>query len=82
MTQERVIQVDVNKLKELFSKFNDRDNMFGLLSSCQSLEYRLDENKMFSLAQAITETDKKINNVNKTLLEIRKMLISGGCLLD
>lgn len=82
MSKEKVIQVDVDKLKELFSKFNERNNMFGLLDSCKSLEYRLDENKFFSLSETIMETDRKIRNVNNTLLEIRKMLISGGCVLD
>jgi len=79
---EKIIQVDMNKLKELFSKFNDRNNMYGLINSCKSLEYRLDENKWFTLSQTIIETSERVDNVNNTLLEIRKLLISGGCLLD
>ncbi len=82
MTQEKIIQVDTIKLKELFSKFEERDNMFGLLNSCRGLSYSLDENKLFSLSEKIIETNKKIENVNSTLLGIKKMLISGGCLLD
>ena len=80
--QQKVIQLDMEQLKALFQRFENRDNIYRLLSMHDSMAYSLDKQEFFTLSGKILEAKKLTDNVNKTLLEIKKMLISSGCLLD